>query len=191
MLVVPLGSHRVKGVGYRDDSRLHGNLIARQTLRITSAVDHFVMHVHAGEKVAHRRNLRHDLVALLRMRLHDLKLFVRKRRRFLQDPVIDTNLAHIMKQGADANPFDFLGGQTQALRGGHGESRHALRVAARVRIFTVDSSRQRLDCAEEQFVVFVSRPLQVADKALNLVRHLIERRSQFSQLSSAQHLYAL
>src|SRR5206468_873704 len=43
---------------------------------------------------------------------------------------------------------------------------------------------------EEQFVVFIGRPLEVADKALDLVGHLIERQSQFAQLSSAQHPHA-
>jgi hypothetical protein len=74
-----------------------------------------VVHVHARKKIAHRRNLRHDLVTLLRMRLHDFKLFIRKRSGLLLDTVVDAYLADVMQEGANPNLFDLVFRQVQPL----------------------------------------------------------------------------
>src|SRR5260370_26184087 len=95
------------------------------------------MHVHAREKIAHRRNLRHDLIALLWMGLHDFELGVSQRRRLLQNTVVDSDLAHIMQQTTDANLFDFVLWQTEPLSRGHRKSPDAFGMAARTRISTV------------------------------------------------------
>ena len=40
-------------------------------------------------------------------------------------------------------------------------------------------------------MVFFSRALKIADEALNLIRHLIERSTQFAQFRSPQYFYPL
>src|SRR6266850_3055454 len=88
LLIGPISSHCIESIGHSDDSAHDGNLVSLQSLRIAFAIYHFVMHVHSGQELLHCRNLRHDLVALLRMLLHDLVFFVRKCRRLLQNAVI-------------------------------------------------------------------------------------------------------
>ena len=95
-LVRAIRRHGIEGVCDRDDARLHRNLIAFQPLRIPSAVYHLMMHVHARQKFAHGGNLRHDLVALLRVLLHDLELFIRERCGLLQNIIVNANLADIV-----------------------------------------------------------------------------------------------
>ena len=95
-LIRPLGCHCVKCIGDGNDARLHRKFIALQTLRITLAVNHFVVHVHARQKISHRGNLGHDLESFLRMRLHDLELFIGQRRGFLQNAIVDSDLADIV-----------------------------------------------------------------------------------------------
>ena len=59
------------------------------------------MHVHSGQKFLHRRNLRHDLVAALRVGLHYFELFVGQSRRLFEDRIVDRDLPDIVEQRAD------------------------------------------------------------------------------------------
>src|ERR1041385_5019084 len=58
-------------------------------------------------------------------------------------------------------------------------------------ILTVDRGGQNFDSSEEQFAVLGGRALQVADETFDLIRHLIEGRAEFSQLSATNDLNAL
>ena len=79
-----------------------------------------------------------------------------------------------MQQGANSDSFDLFFGQAQALRRGDRKSRDALRMAASVRVFAVYCRRQSLDRAEKKLAIFSSRALEVADKTLDLIGHLIK-----------------
>src|SRR5437016_4283427 len=108
---------------------------------------------------------------------------------YLQYTVINSHLADVVQERADADAFDLRFRQAQPLRSRHRETRNSLGVAARIRIFAVNRCGERFDRAEKKFVVLVSRALQVSDELFDLIGHLIERLAQFPQLSSAWHLH--
>src|SRR5690242_6329038 len=121
-LIRTIRRHRIERVGDGDDLAHQRNLVAFQTLRITHAVDHLVVHVHARQELLHRRDLRHDLVALLRMAFHDLVFVVGERRGLLEDLVVDRDLPDVVQKRADANLLDLIVEQTETLRDRHRET---------------------------------------------------------------------
>src|ERR1051326_8755496 len=60
-----------------------------------------------------------------------------------------------------------------------------------VRVFAVDSCGECFDRADKELAVFLSRLLQVADEALDLVRHEVERAAEIAQFSSASYFDSL
>ena len=56
------------------------------------------MHVHPRQEILDRWNLRQDLITLLRMLLHDLVFFISQCGWLLQDAVVDSDLAYVVKQ---------------------------------------------------------------------------------------------
>src|SRR5688572_4636486 len=187
LLIRTIGGHRVKSVCDRHDLAHQRNVVTLQTLRVTQTIDHLVVHVHSGQELLHGRNLRHDLVALLRVALHDFIFFIRERRGLLENLVVDSDLADVVQQRADADLLHFFITQPESLRDRHRKTRHTFGVTTRVRIFAVDSCCECLNRADEELAVLFGRTLQVANEAFNLIGHQVERVAEISDFGATGH----
>ena len=105
VLVRTVGGQRVESVGDRDDARQKGNFVSLQTMRITAAVERFVMQLDAGNHVLQLRHRTQDVGALGGVRLHDVEFFRGECARLLEDAVFDANFADIVQLGGDAHGF--------------------------------------------------------------------------------------
>ncbi len=113
------------------------------------------MQLDSGQHVLELRDRAHDVRALGGMLFHDDKFFGRERPRLLEHAVVDADLAHVVEQGSDAQAIEVFGRKPQLLAQHHGVFGHAIGMAARVRVFFVDSGGEHANRAQEQVAIFL------------------------------------
>ena len=107
-LVRPVVDHGVIGIGDGHDARAERNVAAAETVRISVAAEAFVVMQDDGSGVPHRGDAINDHLADAWMLNDGLPLIWRERAGLLQDLLRDADLADVVKQRGDSDPFDFL-----------------------------------------------------------------------------------
>src|SRR6185437_7495454 len=190
-LVGAVGSNGIKGIGHGDNARQEGDFIAFQAVRITAAVERFVVQFDAGD---HFRQLFHrtqDVGALGGVCLHDLVLFRSKGARLLEHAILDADFAYVVQLGGDAHPFDELILQPHFRGQQDGVAGNAIGVAAGVGVLFVNRAGQHLDGVHEQSAILFSGALEIINKTLQILGHGVEGLGQFANFGAAAELNAL
>ena len=96
-----------------------------------------------------------------------------------------------MKRGGDADFVDFLLRQPDFLRQDGGILRHAAGMAFGVGVLGVDGGGDHFNRIDQQLAVLLGGRLEIADIALNVLRHLIEGGGKFADFRPALNFGAL
>src|SRR3954452_5017557 len=97
LLVGPVGRQCVERIRDRDDARQQRNLVPLKSIRISTAVQGFVVQLDARHYLCELRYGAQNVCTLGRVRLHDFKFFFGQCARFLQNVILNADLAYIMK----------------------------------------------------------------------------------------------
>ncbi len=146
-LVGSLGGERVEHVGDGDNAPLQGNRLARQSARISAAVEFLVMRPgdQGGQVEQARLAFAQDLVALLGMRAHDHQLGVVEPPGLEQDVIGNGDLADVVHGGGAQDEILFLARQSELLGDQARIVGHALDVGAGLRVAEFGGARQAGD----------------------------------------------
>src|SRR5216684_5783566 len=134
LLIGPVRGHGVEGVCDGDDACLHRNLVGGQAVGIAAAAPLLMVVFHARDDVDELGHAAHDGRSFGGMSFHHLELVLAQRAGLAQDPVVDTDLADVVQQGADAEVAHLLFAEAEVLSDADRVARHALRMAAGVRV---------------------------------------------------------
>src|SRR5260370_3693319 len=107
LLVRAIAGDGIVGVGNRDDAGAQWHSFSRQRLRITRAVEEFVVVQNHVAEARKRRQRVEDLDAKLYVRLHRLPLFRLERAVLVQNTFRNANLADVVEHRAQTNLFHF------------------------------------------------------------------------------------
>src|SRR5579872_1925683 len=99
LLIWAVGGERVESVGDSDDAGQHGNLISLEAVRISAAVEGFVVQLDAGEHFGKLGDGTQNVGTLRRVRLHHFEFFFGERSWFFQDVIFDADFAHVVELG--------------------------------------------------------------------------------------------
>lgn len=97
----PVGGHRVVGIGYGDDARGKGDLLARQTVGIAIAIPSFVVMVDPGNDALQGFNRLDNLRAVVGMEMNRVSLVRGEWFHLAQDFIWDGDLAHVVQERSE------------------------------------------------------------------------------------------
>ena len=103
--------HRLHGVGNRQDASLQADLIALQAPGVAAAIEAFMVLTHRFGHGPGKLNGAQRLVARFGMGAHQSQLLGGEAGGFGEDLGGDRELADVMHQTTDADPFHLLGRQ--------------------------------------------------------------------------------
>ena len=144
LAVAALGGHGIIGIRNGDDTCDIGNIFPLQPVGIASPVIAFVMVVCPDAQIRGLLDTGENPVAVNRVELDLVKLFVGQFAVLVDDRVRDTDLPYVVEQPRKVYLFAVLLGFARLpgnLRGVHG---HTGRVTVGVFVFGVDGRRKRL-----------------------------------------------
>src|SRR5918997_775493 len=141
-----LANHRVESVNHGDYACRQRYVLAAQPLRVPLTVEALVMvpdRRHRRRQLPHRRQ---HSGSQYRVPLYYLVLLVGQTPRFLQYPVGDPDLAHVVQQGPEVERIQLVRGQRHLQADAQSEATHGPQVISDVRVpglqgFHKDSSR--------------------------------------------------
>src|SRR5438876_3346635 len=168
LAVRPVGRHRVEGVADEDDPRLERNLLAALAVRIAGAVPVLVAGAHDRAYVLEALDGRDDPLAELRVRLHHRPLLGGQPARLGEDRGRDADLADVVEEGAELEPFERVAVEAEGLADLHRHVADPARVRRRVLVVRLERVRERLDGGEERALEALE-VARVRDRELRLV----------------------
>ena len=96
LLIRAIGCERIERICDGDDARQQRNLIGFEAVRVPAPVQRLVMQFDAGNHFFQLRHRTKYVGPFRRVRFHNVEFFGRERARFFQNPVLDSDFAHIM-----------------------------------------------------------------------------------------------
>src|SRR5579863_4078798 len=160
-------------------------------MRVTAAVERFMMQLDAGNHVLQLRHRTQNIGALGGVRFHDVEFFRSKCARLLENAVFDSNFANIVQLGGDAHGLYEIFRHAHFFGDHHGIASDTVGVTASVRIFFVDRPGEHLNRTHEQITILGSRSFEVEHEMLEFLGHDVESVSQFADFGAALNVDAL
>ena len=183
--VGPVGRHGVERVGDAHDAAEEGDLVALHALGVAAAVHVLVVHEPVARLLLEQRHRLEDVLPLGRVLLHDLVLLVGEGGGLAQDLVLDADLADVVDDPREVDALHLLRAHPEVLGDTGGVVGDALGVAAGVGVLLVDRVRQHADGAHEELLVLLGPPLDLLDRLLDLLPHLVEGVGEEADLVAA------
>src|SRR5581483_2081995 len=160
-LVGARGAQRVIDLGGADDPRRQRNRLAPQAVGIAAPVPALVVMPYCRDDVAKVYERGKDLGADHYVLLHVLELFGGERPLFVEHRFPGADLADVVQAAGDAHLFDLFFAQSQLVREGGGEVRHAGRVPAHVGVLRLEGVHQGFQRGHREALELHAFPLQL------------------------------